>query len=302
MAGCGTSRKRYNLAFKRMRGESGAVDQTLASSYRADKLCALLRQYSPDNFFNCDEMGLFYKMLPDKTLALSGEPCHGGKHSKECLTVVVGGNMSATEKLPLLFIGKSKHPRCFKGVRMLLVWYEANSKAWITQDLFEKYIRKLDRKYELQNRKVLMFVYNCGAHGHITSLKAIDLEFLPPNTSVLQPMDQGVIKNLKVHYRSHLLNRVLLWVDRGKKYVVDVFSAISILSDAWKAVTVDTIRNCFRHAAFVLDEDSATGHDPAAELPPDTNVTDDLRASGVDIPAVTFEQFANFDSAVLPCA
>ncbi|KAH7949003.1 hypothetical protein HPB49_004161 [Dermacentor silvarum] len=84
---------------------------------------------------------------------------------------------------------------------------------------------------------------------------------------------------------------------------MDVLSAIGILSDAWKAVTVDTIRNCFHHAGFVLDdEDSATGHDPAAELPPDTNIIDDLRASGVDIPAVTFEQFANFDSAVLPCA
>ncbi|KAH7940891.1 hypothetical protein HPB49_007601 [Dermacentor silvarum] len=51
---------------------------------------------------------------------------------------------------------------------------------------------------------------------------------------------------------------------------------------------------------FVLDdEDSATGHDPAAELPPDINVIDDLRASEVDILAVTFEQFANFNSAVL---
>ncbi|KAH7940970.1 hypothetical protein HPB49_008541 [Dermacentor silvarum] len=51
---------------------------------------------------------------------------------------------------------------------------------------------------------------------------------------------------------------------------------------------------------FVLDdEDSATGHDPAAELPPDINVIDDLSASEVDIPAVTVEQFANFNSAVL---
>ncbi|KAH6935355.1 hypothetical protein HPB50_005340 [Hyalomma asiaticum] len=40
---------------------------------------------------------------------------------------------------------------------------------------------------------------------------------------------------------------------------------------------------------FVLDEDSATDHDPVAELPPDTNVIDDLRASGVDIHAVTFD-------------
>ncbi|XP_049516796.1 tigger transposable element-derived protein 6-like [Dermacentor silvarum] len=149
-----------------------------------------------------------------------------------------------------------------------------------------------------------MFIDNCGAHGNITNLKAIYLEFLPPNTtSVLQPIDQGVITNLKVHYQLRLFNRVLLCVDCGKNYVVDVLSAIGILSDAWKAVTVDTICNCFHHAGFVLDdEDTATGHDPAAELSPDTNIIDDLHASGVDIPAVTFEQFANLDSAVLPCA
>lgn len=92
---------------------------------------------------------------------------------------------------------------------------------------------KLDRKYEQQKSKVLMFVDNCGAHGHISNLKAITSKFLPPNTtSVLQPMDQGVIKNLKLHYRSRLLNRVLLRVDSDKSYAVDVLSAIIILSDA----------------------------------------------------------------------
>ncbi|KAK8774944.1 hypothetical protein V5799_010522 [Amblyomma americanum] len=52
------------------------------------------------------------------------------------------------EKLPLLVIGKSKNPRSFKGTKSLPVWYEANSKAWITQQLFEGYVRKLDPKFE----------------------------------------------------------------------------------------------------------------------------------------------------------
>ncbi|KAH7967572.1 hypothetical protein HPB52_000135 [Rhipicephalus sanguineus] len=76
----------------------------------------------------------------------------------------------------------------------------------------------------------------------------------------------------------------------GKSYVVDVLSAISILSDAWKAVTQETVHNCFRHAGFVNtesgDEDSATDLDPAVETPPTAaaDILDDLRASGVDIP------------------
>lgn len=56
---------------------------------------------------------------------------------------------------------------------------------------------------------MLMFVDNCSAHWHINNLM-----FSPPNTtSMLQPMDQGAMKNLKVNYRSRLLNRVLLCVD-----------------------------------------------------------------------------------------
>ncbi|KAH9364205.1 hypothetical protein HPB48_018533 [Haemaphysalis longicornis] len=100
-------------------------------------------------------------------------------------------------------------------------------------------------------------------------------------------MDQGVMKNLKLHYRSRLLNRVLLCVDSDKRYAVDVLSAISILSDAWRAVTQDTIRNCFRHAGFMVgseDEDSHTVQNPTAEMPPAaaSDIFDDLRASGVD--------------------
>ena len=58
-------------------------------------------------FFNSDEFGLFFQVLPNKTLELKGGKCSGGKHSKARLT-----GMSATcatgEKLPLLVIGKSQ--------------------------------------------------------------------------------------------------------------------------------------------------------------------------------------------------
>ncbi|KAH8022600.1 hypothetical protein HPB51_000900 [Rhipicephalus microplus] len=53
-----------------------------------------------------------------------------------------------------------------------------------------------------------------------------------------------------------------------------------------------------------IEEDSATGQYPTVESPPTAaaDILDDLRASGVDVGASTYEEFANFDSAVLPCA
>lgn len=48
--------------------------------------------------FNGDETGLFYKLMPDKTLQLKGETCQGGKLSKERISLPVVTNFLGTEK------------------------------------------------------------------------------------------------------------------------------------------------------------------------------------------------------------
>lgn len=45
--------------------------------------------------------------------------------------MLVGSNMSGTEKLPLLVIGKSAKPRAFKNKEVPL-GYKSNRKAWMT--------------------------------------------------------------------------------------------------------------------------------------------------------------------------
>lgn len=66
--------------------------------------------------------------------------------------------MSGTERL--LVIGKSRNRRCLKGIRSGPVRYEANTKAWITQQLCEGNVRRLDERFEAQKCKVLLFVDN----------------------------------------------------------------------------------------------------------------------------------------------
>ena len=39
------------------------------------------------------EKGLFWRMLPDRTIAIKGDKCHGGKKSKERNTLLVRVNM-----------------------------------------------------------------------------------------------------------------------------------------------------------------------------------------------------------------
>ena len=185
---------------------------------------------------------------------MKGDACKGGKLSKERLTVLVAANMSGNDKLPLLVIGKFAKPRCFNGVQTLPVHYEANKKAWMKSDIFTTWLLKLDRKFQSNRRKVAMVVDNCPAHPNLQAqLQAIKLVFLPPNTtSLLQPSDQGIIRNLKVHYRHILLQKRVMAIDKNEGFSVNVLDALRILQVAWDKVSEQTIANCFQHSGFKI--------------------------------------------------
>jgi hypothetical protein len=65
----------------------------------------------------------FFKALPDKTLDFKNKLCHGGKRSKDRVSVLLCANINGMEKLKPLVIGKSKKPICFGGVKSLPVIY-----------------------------------------------------------------------------------------------------------------------------------------------------------------------------------
>jgi hypothetical protein len=104
-------------------------------------------------------------------------------------------------------IGKSENPRCLKNVKSTPVRYSKNKKSWIICDLFEAELRHWDWEMRLQ-KKNLLLVDNCSAHPVLENLENIHFMYLPANTtSVLQPMDQGVIRSLKCHFRRLILLR-----------------------------------------------------------------------------------------------
>ena len=80
----------------------------------------------------------------------------------------------------------------------------------MTTALFEEWVSQFNRKMKRQNRNVILFVDNAPSHPKDKPLSNVKLVFLPANTtSTLQPLDQGIIANLKVNYRKRLLRSVL---------------------------------------------------------------------------------------------
>ncbi|KAE9546906.1 hypothetical protein FO519_009882 [Halicephalobus sp. NKZ332] len=245
-------KERHSIKFRTKQGEGASVDLEVVENWRQEVLRDKLMKYPADDIFNVDETGLFWRIMPNRTLAFKSEKCMGNKKSKERITILVGANASGTEKLPLFVIGKSAKPRCFKNSK-LPVEYAANSKAWMTGAFFEKWLRKWDNQLKRDDRKILLFLDNCTAHPNI-KLQNIKLEFLPPNTTAIsQPMDQGIIQNLKIHYRKYLLRSRVSAIDTNTECSINLLDSVFLLQRAWKEVTSMTISNCFRKAGFVFE-------------------------------------------------
>lgn len=171
-----------------------------------------LRNAAKD-IFNFDESGIFFNLLPDRTLGIRGEKCHGGTRSKQRLTAIFICNSDGSEKLRLWVIEKWANPRCFKGIdrSKLPCEYSNQRNAWIDETAFWQWLINFDSRMRVQNRSVLLTLDNCSAHK-ISSLQLtnVKIKFFPSNmTSRLQPLDQGIIAVVKKNYRKYLLRHAI---------------------------------------------------------------------------------------------
>ena len=246
-------KQRHNVTFKTVSGEENSVTPEMTASWSETYLPTILARYELKDIYNADEFGLFYQALPDKSFHFKGNRCSGGKHSKIRFTGLAAGSATG-EKLPLFVIGKSANPRCFNGVKNLPCRYRSQNKSWMDGDLFIEWVKEIDRKFAAQDRKVALIIDNCPAHPTVEGLNAIELIFLPPNTtSKTQPMDQGVIRSLKAYYRHSLIKRFITSIDAGSSpKKVNILEAMTLIVAAWECVTPETVINCFKKAGISL--------------------------------------------------
>jgi hypothetical protein len=100
-----------------------------------------------------------------------------------------------------------------------------------------------------------VLVENCPAHPVLKNLENIKLVFLPANTtSLLQSMDQGVMRSLKCHFLKLMLLRMIECTEKKHDHTVTLLDAIRCVEKAWRRVTEKTTRNCFRHAGISSGE------------------------------------------------
>jgi hypothetical protein len=242
-------------------GEKLSADLSVVEEYK-NKFQTILEEngHTPDQVYNCDETGLYYKMMPSKTLAGETENSAPGlKKNKERLTILACSNNSGRHKLRLMCIGKAKRPRTFKNwaVEVRPVYYRNKKSAWMNSFLFKEWFfkefvpsaRKFLKKIGLPQKAILV-VDNAKCHLSEDELQSGDIKihFLPPNvTAILQPMDQGVVENLKRNYRKYLLQYLLNEQNGGCTLLesikkINLKEVIYWLADSWNHVKDSTIQ------------------------------------------------------------
>ena len=75
------------------------------------ELRSIVDEYGMRDTYNMDEAALYWKMVPDVTLATESQA--GSKKEKARISIVACCNAEGSHKLSLWLIEKAKNPRCF---------------------------------------------------------------------------------------------------------------------------------------------------------------------------------------------
>ncbi|GBO44073.1 Jerky [Araneus ventricosus] len=233
-----------------------------------------------DQIYNADETGVYFRCLLTSTLTGPNEiSAHGFKKNKERLTVMTCANATDSHKIKLLAIGKSKNPRALAGIKHLLVAYKNQKNCWMDRDTFIYWFKcifvptvvsKLKAKGKPEDSKVILLIDNCRAHPSDAELRHgnISVMFLPPNvTYLIQPMDQGIIQNLKMVYCKNFMRRLINAEGTLTEFQLSftIKDAIYGLSSSWNAVKLLTLRRGWRKLLFVTHFCSDSSNDEEFE-------------------------------------
>ncbi|XP_021711844.1 tigger transposable element-derived protein 1-like, partial [Aedes aegypti] len=188
--------------------------------------------------------------MPSRTYLSTTDPTASGfKAAKERITLLFCSNASGDKQLKPLLLHRAMKPRAMKKVdfNKLPVHWRSNPKAWVTKQIFQDWFENLfvpEVKEYLEGKglefKALLIVDNAPGHS-ILDHPQVKVVFLPPNTtSLIQPLDQGIISTFKKPY-----------VKLSFKFILDILDSDPSLTvtEAWKRFS---IRDCVNHIGSAL--------------------------------------------------
>lgn len=162
-----------------------------------------------------------------------------------------------------MLINKSLNPRAFKNIDMakLPIFWTANQKGWMTKVLFKRWFNECfipDVEKYLYDKnlsfKILLLIDNASSHSKDINHPNVKIVFFPPNcTSLIQPLDQGIIATIKSYYIRRTFKKIFDRLEEDKELsVIQAFKDFTILDCieaidlSFKELKKETINACWR--------------------------------------------------------
>ena len=129
--------------------------------------------------------------------------------------------------------------------------YFSQPNTWMTGEILHKVLAKIDTRLKREGRSIILFMDNAGCHPPDLKEKYSNMKivYLPPNTtSMLQPLDLGIIKKCKVYYRKLLMRFILAKIENCSSasevlQSVNVLHAIRWVAEAWKMLVKPQLKS-----------------------------------------------------------
>jgi hypothetical protein len=205
-----------------------------------------------------DETGLFWRQMPNG--GLSKQKIAGRKLDKARVSLVIATNATGSDRIALWLIGRYQTPHALRSTNyqaLGCVW-NANEASWMRYDIMTRWLRSFYRHISI-GRRVLLLMDN--ASPHLAGIKQapppphIQVVFFPANsTSIYQPLDQGIIQNLKHQYRKKWIRWMIAILDRGldPRTKMNLNHTLHWITQAWRnQVSDQTIQNCFKKSTLI---------------------------------------------------
>ncbi|XP_066445492.1 tigger transposable element-derived protein 1-like [Eleutherodactylus coqui] len=282
---------RNNFHNIKVTGEAASADTVAAQEFPAT-LKEVIKEgaFSPQQIFNVDETGLYWKKMPDRTYISKEDKCMPGfKPAKDRLTLLLGGNTAGDMKIKPLHY--AENPRALKNIAKasLPVVWKSNQKAWVTLAMFQDwfyhhFIPEVERYCRNKNIpfNILLLLDNALGHPFLDDFHAnVKIVFLPSNTtSLLQPMDQGAIATFKKYYLRCTFRQALKATEGDSGMTLHefwknftIFNAVKNIDASWRKITTATMNGVWKKLFPMFVHDSPSLAKLQAE---EQNVVDNL--------------------------